>query len=227
MPRKKCEHGRQPSQCKDCGTGRCAHGRARHQCKDCGTGYCQHSKLRHTCKKCGGISVCEHGRLRSQCIECGGSQVCEHKRQRITCKECGGKHICEHNRMRIRCWLCEPLSYARLVLARVTRNAKKLDYAVPTATPDEVCQFIRESKQCTLCFGSLDWEGKRPPDLHHNHETGLVIGFSHRRCNTTEGNGKSEQAQHFREKTYVDPDVSDVIIAGTWANGKLRGQSVK
>ena len=38
MSRKKCEHGRRKSQCKDCGTGYCEHGRLKSRCKDCGTG---------------------------------------------------------------------------------------------------------------------------------------------------------------------------------------------
>ena len=31
----KCDHGRQKSQCKDCGTGHCQHGRQKSQCRDC------------------------------------------------------------------------------------------------------------------------------------------------------------------------------------------------
>jgi hypothetical protein len=39
MGRKKCEHGRQRSHCKDCGGGGiCEHGRRRSGCKDCGDG---------------------------------------------------------------------------------------------------------------------------------------------------------------------------------------------
>ena len=39
MGHKKCEHGRQRSQCKDCGGGSfCEHGRQRRHCKDCGSG---------------------------------------------------------------------------------------------------------------------------------------------------------------------------------------------
>ena len=36
MPSPHCEHGRQRSQCKDCGgSGLCEHGRQRSKCKDC------------------------------------------------------------------------------------------------------------------------------------------------------------------------------------------------
>jgi hypothetical protein len=34
-PPKPCEHGRQKSRCKDCGTGYCTHGRQKRKCKDC------------------------------------------------------------------------------------------------------------------------------------------------------------------------------------------------
>jgi hypothetical protein len=70
---------------------RCEHGRQISQCKECGGGsICEHGRLRSVCKECGGSQICEHGRVRSQCKECGGSQICEHGRQRYSCKECGG-----------------------------------------------------------------------------------------------------------------------------------------
>ena len=45
----KCDHGRRPSQCKDCG----------------GSGVCEHGRRRYSCKDCGGSGRCEHGRVRS------------------------------------------------------------------------------------------------------------------------------------------------------------------
>ena len=74
MGKKKCEHGRQRSQCKDCGGG----------------SICEHGRRRSTCKECGGASICEHGRQRSKCKECGGGSICEHGQQRSRCKDCGG-----------------------------------------------------------------------------------------------------------------------------------------
>ena len=69
----------------------CPHGRQRSQCKECGgKGICEHGRVRSTCKECGGTSVCEHGRKRSACKECGGASFCEHGRRRSKCKECGG-----------------------------------------------------------------------------------------------------------------------------------------
>ena len=85
-----CPHGRQRSQCKECGGSQiCEHGRRRDKCKECGgSAICEHGRRRHTCKECGGASICEHGRRRSRCKECGGASICEHGRQRNECKEC-------------------------------------------------------------------------------------------------------------------------------------------
>ena len=69
----------------------CRHGRQRSQCKDCGgSGVCEHGRRRSQCKDCGGSGLCEHGRRRSQCKDCGGCGICEHERVRSRCKECGG-----------------------------------------------------------------------------------------------------------------------------------------
>ena len=73
--RNKCEHGREKSQCKDCG----------------GSCICEHGRQRSVCKECGGASICEHGKLRSTCKECGGGSICEHGKLRKTCKDCDFK----------------------------------------------------------------------------------------------------------------------------------------
>jgi hypothetical protein len=52
QPHPKCDHGRDKSKCKDCGTGYCQHGRRKKNCKDCGTGHCQHGRQKHQCKEC-------------------------------------------------------------------------------------------------------------------------------------------------------------------------------
>ena len=67
-----CEHGvKYRSKCKVCGA--CPHGRQRSQCKECGgASICEHGRVRSICKECGGGSICEHGRVRSVCKECGG-----------------------------------------------------------------------------------------------------------------------------------------------------------
>ena len=50
----KCKHGRQRSQCKDCG----------------GSQICEHNKRRSQCKDCGGSQICEHNKQRSSCKDC-------------------------------------------------------------------------------------------------------------------------------------------------------------
>ena len=54
VKRKRCEHGRERSRCKDCGgSGICEHGRQRSRCKDCrGSSICEHGKQRYACKEC-------------------------------------------------------------------------------------------------------------------------------------------------------------------------------
>ena len=68
---------------------KCPHGRQRTQCRECGGGgICPHDRIRSRCRECKGCSICPHSRLRSQCRECGGSQICPHDRQRFHCREC-------------------------------------------------------------------------------------------------------------------------------------------
>ena len=90
MGHKKCEHGREKYDCKDCGGG----------------GICEHDTLRRTCKLCEGSLICEHGTRRNRCKPCKGSQICEHGVRRSQCKSCGGVEICEHNIQRSQCKHC-------------------------------------------------------------------------------------------------------------------------
>ena len=76
--KKKCEHGREKSRCKECG----------------GSGICEHGRQKRICKQCGGNGICEHGREKSRCKECGGSGICEHGRNKKICKKCGGSALC-------------------------------------------------------------------------------------------------------------------------------------
>ena len=106
--KKKCEHNRQRSICRDCGGSQiCEHNRLRQQCRDCGgTSICEHNRRRSSCRECGGGEICEHNRIKSRCRECGGASICEHNRRRSKCIECGGGEICEHNRIKSRCREC-------------------------------------------------------------------------------------------------------------------------
>ena len=77
---------------------RCEHGRQRYDCKECGGGgVCEHNRQRRLCNQCGGVGICKHNRQRSICKECGGASICKHNRRRNECKECGGTSICKQN----------------------------------------------------------------------------------------------------------------------------------
>ena len=58
-----CEHGRQRSQCVECG----------------GNGICVHKRIRSRCADCGGSGVCEHGRRRYRCRMCIESKSAREK----------------------------------------------------------------------------------------------------------------------------------------------------
>jgi hypothetical protein len=109
----KCAHGRQRSQCKECGGSQiCDHERIRSRCKECGgSQICDHGRRREICKECGGSQICDHGRRREICKECGGSQICDHGRLCRDCKECGGSQICDHGRHRRYCKECNGEKY--------------------------------------------------------------------------------------------------------------------
>jgi hypothetical protein len=128
-PRKKCEHGRRKSQCRDCGGGSfCEHKRRKSRCRDCGgASFCEHVRIKSKCKNCKGSSICEHNRQKSACKNCRGSSICEHNRQRSTCKNCKGSSICEHNRRKSTCKNCRGSS---------------------------ICEHEREKSRCKKCGGS-------------------------------------------------------------------------
>jgi len=95
-----CEHGRQKSQCKECG----------------GRGICQHGRIRATCKPCGGSQVCQHGRQKPQCKPCGGKRICQHQRQKDGCKQCNGD--------RYKCHLCDKTLSSKLALQKHNDSKK-------------------------------------------------------------------------------------------------------
>jgi len=143
----KCEHGRRPSRCKECGgSGICLHGRQRTQCRDCGGGgICEHNRRRSRCKECGGNGICMHGRQGDQCRECGGSGICEHSRRRSQCKECKGTSICQHGRIRNVCKECKGASICQH--SRVRISCKECKGA-------SICQHQRRLKECEECKGA-------------------------------------------------------------------------
>ena len=83
--RKKCEHGKQRSECKQCG--------ARDAMRTL-------QKPKRIYKKC------KHDKRCQLCVVCGGSSICKHSKRRSTCKECCGSSICKHGRQRPSCIMC-------------------------------------------------------------------------------------------------------------------------
>jgi hypothetical protein len=93
---RKCEHGRRPSQCRDCGTGQCQHGLWESNCKDCVTGCCEHGREKGKCKDCG-TGHCEHGLWKSSNCKGCGKDRCDHGRKKSQCKD-HGTDTCKHVR---------------------------------------------------------------------------------------------------------------------------------
>ncbi|KAJ3379111.1 hypothetical protein HDU80_002587 [Chytriomyces hyalinus] len=157
--KKRCEHNRVPSQCKECGGSQiCEHNRLRARCKECGGLHiCEHNRERSTCKECGGSQICEHNRERSKCKECGGSQICEHNRVRSTCKECGGSQICEHNRVRATCKECGGSQICEHNRVRSTCiDCVSFENATARGWLCKICGTTKtKAGVCTGCFTTL------------------------------------------------------------------------
>ena len=136
-----CEHEKQRSSCKICGS--CPHGKRRHVCWECdGASICDHKILRSTCRECGGNAFCDHGKRRSVCHECGGGSICEHKVQRRYCSKCEGSQICEHKLVKDSCKLCGGEQY--LIRLRRGRRRHALKDKNPTHAIDDLCMTPKE-----------------------------------------------------------------------------------
>lgn len=142
-----CEHGKQKYYCKECGgKGICQHGKMRYRCKECdGNGICEHDKRRSRCKECKGASICEHDKLKSRCLECGGSEMCEHGRRKYECVECEGNGICEHGLRRVRCVECEGSEICE-------HNNNK--YTCVECHGKHICEHDKLRYQCVDCKGA-------------------------------------------------------------------------
>ena len=62
----KIEHGRQKSQCRDCG----------------GSQICKHDRRKSDCCDYGGTQIYEHDRIKYRCRDCGGIGIREHRGQK-------------------------------------------------------------------------------------------------------------------------------------------------
>jgi hypothetical protein len=116
---------------------------------------------------------CEHGKFKWNCLPCGGLKLCEkHKRVARTCR------------------ICYPRFWAQRILSRHKQDARKGGYKATSITPQDLLRLLESYPNCCGCGAFLDYNavgGFNAPCLHHNHETGKVIGFAHRECNSLEG----------------------------------------
>ena len=144
--RKKCEHGKEKSHCKECGgSSFCEHGKQKYRCKECGgSSFCEHGKRKSSCKECGG-SLCEHGKPKYRCKECGGSSFCEHGKQKSHCKECGGSSICKHGKRKSSCKECGGSS--------ICEHGKEKRYCKECGG-SSICEHGKQKSRCKECGGS-------------------------------------------------------------------------
>ena len=145
--RKKCEHGKQKSRCKECGgSAFCEHGKWKSHCKECGGSlFCEHEKRKSRCNECGGSAFCEHGKHKSSCRYCCGSAFCEHGKRKSICKECGGSGICEHGRQKSHCKECGSSSFCQ---------HEKQKSKCKECGGSAFCEHGKEKSKCKECGGS-------------------------------------------------------------------------
>ena len=63
--------------------------------------------------------------------------------------------------------------------------AKRGNYKPIENTPHSVIRELMNKDVCVLCGKKLTWAFglSKTPHLHHDHETGKIIGFTHPVCN--------------------------------------------
>lgn len=115
---------------------------------------------------------------------------CPHGRYKWNCDDCGGLKRCEkHGRVARTCRICFPKHWAQRILSSHRQNARKGKYAATQITPAKLLKILKTSPSCCGCGAPLNYEavGFEAPCLHHDHNTGEVVGFAHRECNSLEG----------------------------------------
>jgi hypothetical protein len=86
-----------------------------------------------------------------------------------------------------------PIGWARTILWQAKANAKKYGIARPNITVEDFIELAQTTTHCSACghqLPALTYRKKKCSErrqLHHNHETGEVIGFVHNHCNMAEG----------------------------------------
>jgi hypothetical protein len=108
---------------------------------------------------------------------------CAHSKSKY-CRECG-LGICSHGIEKKICRHCNALGWAKKIILRTGIKAEREGYRGMDISPEALVLLAENSTHCVLCKKALDWSRRTP--LHHNHETGKVIGFTHTKCNLAEG----------------------------------------
>jgi hypothetical protein len=79
-------------------------------------------------------------------------------------------------------WICR----ASRILVGNQAEAKEQGYKpIDINTPHAIIRNLMRVEKCVLCGALLKWElgpGKTP-HLHHDHDSGEMLGFAHSRCN--------------------------------------------
>jgi len=76
---------------------------------------------------------------------------------------------------------------ARIIIRASVQGAKEQGHKpINPDTPHIVIRTMMEKPNCERCGEPLKWEFGlwKTPHLHHNHETGEPLGFTHPVCNT-------------------------------------------
>jgi hypothetical protein len=191
-PRNKCPHGKQKSQCVDCGgSGICVHKKQKRYCKDCkGSSICEHKKRKSQCKGCKGSNICEHGKQKSRCKECGGTALCEHERQKAHCVKCKGSSICEHGKRKSRCKICDGSDFCE--------HGKRKEQCVDCGG-SQICIHKKKKSTCLECNGSQIC-------IHKKHKS---------QCRECKG---SSFCIHDKQKAYCKTCGGSKLCMSTWCH---------
>lgn len=86
-------------------------------------------------------------------------------------------------------WACRVTG----ILLSAKQNARLQGHATLCASHATI-RHLMLNVNCVLCGMALKWsiECRNTPHLHHNHKTGLPVGFTHPYCNSIEGKISTE-----------------------------------
>ena len=144
---KKCQHGKDPYICRDCGgKGICKHDKQKHRCKECGgSSICKHDKMKHLCTECNGSSICTHGKNKRYCKDCDGNAFCIHGKQKQRCIDCDGNQICIHKKLKFRCAECDG--------SQLCSHNKRKECCFDCGG-SQMCEHKKLISECKKCGGS-------------------------------------------------------------------------